>query len=69
MLTEHCGDQMLLAKVIQVKPKYHLFGHIHEGYGVLKTNDKQPYGNCTFINASCVNSAYGMQNKPIVMEI
>jgi len=26
---ECCGDKSLLNKVLQVKPKYHLFGHIH----------------------------------------
>ncbi len=66
---EHTGDKMLLSKVIQFKPKYHMFGHIHEGYGILKTDDTQPYGGCTFINASSVNAAYGMENKPLVMNI
>jgi len=29
-----CGCQALLNKVQIIKPKYHIFGHIHEGYGM-----------------------------------
>lgn len=31
---DHLGCVDLLHRVVQVKPKYHLFGHIHEGYSV-----------------------------------
>jgi len=30
---EHCGCVDLLDAVRRIKPRYHLFGHIHEGYG------------------------------------
>ena len=36
----HCGSQGLLERVIKVKPKLHVFGHIHESYGFIK----QRYG-------------------------
>lgn len=29
----HYGDSLLLEKVFQIKPRLHLFGHIHESYG------------------------------------
>ena len=29
---QHLGCVDLLHRVVQIKPKYHLFGHIHEGY-------------------------------------
>ena len=64
---EHVGDQMLLSKVIKIQPKYHIFGHIHENYGIQKNISYLK--NTTFINASSVNSAYGMQNKPMVIDI
>ncbi|MBD3191632.1 MAG: metallophosphoesterase [Candidatus Heimdallarchaeota archaeon] len=32
----HKGSRELLEKVKEVKPKYHIFGHVHEGYGVRK---------------------------------
>jgi len=56
----HEGDSGLLERLIEVKPKLHVFGHIHESYGVIK----QRYG-IKFVNASC-----GFQlNKPIVVDI
>ena len=62
--TVHCGDGMLASKVIANKPKYHVFGHIHEGYGKFKTD----YGT-KFINCSVVNASYNVVNKPIVFKI
>lgn len=57
------GDHHLLSNVNRVKPKYHIFGHIHEGYGFLKEE------NTTFINASLVNGKYKPVNKPIIFNI
>jgi len=62
--TVHCGDGMLASKVIANKPKYHIFGHIHEGYGTFKAD----YGT-KFINCSVVNEAYNIVNKPIVIDL
>ena len=61
---EHCGDGMLASKVIANKPKYHIFGHIHEGYGRFTAE----YGT-KFINCSVVNEAYNVVNKPIVIDL
>jgi Icc-related predicted phosphoesterase len=36
----HLGCVDLLHRVLQVKPKYHLFGHIHEGYSVTTSESK-----------------------------
>lgn len=60
----NCGDGMLAAKIIQKKPRYHAFGHIHEGYGIFKAD----YGT-TFINCSVVNEKYNVVNEPIVVDI
>ena len=53
-----CPD--LLKRVCEVKPKYHLYGHTHEGYGTYNKNGIQ------FINAALQNATL---NKPIVIEI
>ena len=45
-----CGSKSLLERVQILKPKYHIFGHIHESYGVQKIN------STTFINASFIKS-------------
>lgn len=58
------GCVELLSTVQQrVKPKYHIFGHIHEGYGV--TSD----GKIIFINASTCDVTYSPKNPPIVFDI
>src|SRR5579885_429050 len=42
----HVGDKNLLERVKQIKPKVHIFGHIHEGYGKVEQD------GTVFINAS-----------------
>lgn len=56
-----CVD--LLNAVRDRKPRYHAFGHIHEGYG------SNPYGETIFINASTCNGRYQPVNKPVVLEL
>lgn len=48
---EHVGCEDLLQVVQRVKPRVHLFGHIHPGRGVLNG------GPTTFINASIGNDS------------
>lgn len=50
---EHCGCSKLAEKVKEVKPKHHVFGHIHEFGG--KT--QQVWGT-TFINCAVKNRQY-----------
>ena len=57
---EHVGCKDLLDVVEEVKPKLHIFGHIHEGYG-LRSNR-----HTDFINASICDSLYQPLNRPIV---
>ena len=59
------GCVNLLETVERIAPRYHVFGHIHEGYGVT-TNNKT-----TFINASSCNRAYDKfnLNAPIVFDL
>jgi Icc-related predicted phosphoesterase len=33
---KHGGSEFLLKEVLRIKPKLHLFGHIHEGRGQYK---------------------------------
>lgn len=47
----------------RVKPKYHVFGHIHEGYGT--TTD----GTTTFINCSVCTYNYKPLNSPIIFDL
>jgi len=54
------GCKFLLEKVNQIKPKYHLFGHIHASYGEVQK------GFTKFINGSNLNSYKGLINPPII---
>jgi len=58
-----CVD--LLLAVQKRKPRYHVFGHIHEGYGI--TTD----GQTIFVNASNCNAGYDKNNlnPPIVFDL
>lgn len=60
-----CGDLMLGYRVSQVKPKLHIFGHIHEEGG--KVFDS--YIGVKYVNCSVVNRAYNLINKPVVVDI
>ncbi|HEU4472627.1 MAG TPA: metallophosphoesterase, partial [Flavisolibacter sp.] len=60
---QHVGDQDLLRKVLAFKPKVHVFGHIHESYGMVKRS------GILFINACQVNEQYQLLNKPIVFDL
>jgi predicted phosphohydrolase len=57
------GCRDLMKKVRKVKPKLHIFGHIHGGYGQIEL-----FGT-HFINASICDEAYRTTHKPIVVEI
>lgn len=48
---EHVGCQDLLQRVRLIQPRVHIFGHIHEAYGVTESD------GTTFINASFLNGA------------
>lgn len=55
---------MSLGKVLRdLKPQYHLCGHIHESYGVEKREDT------THINGALVNLDYELYNNPVEFEI
>lgn len=59
-----CGSFSLLDRVQSaIRPKLHVFGHIHEGYGTLVTDDT------LFINASLCGVDMITLNKPIVVDI
>lgn len=59
----HVGCVELLDRVLKIKPKYHIFGHIHHSYGI------KDFNGTTFVNASICNEQYRPVNKPIVIEI
>ena len=61
---KHAGCEHLLHAVMQrVRPAFHVFGHIHEGYGT-KTD-----GATTFINAASCTVRGQCTQPPIVFDV
>lgn len=60
---EHVGCKDMLKAVKRVRPRFHLFGHIHGGYGMLTR------GHTTFVNASICTEYYMPTNAPVVVEL
>lgn len=61
---DNAGCSDLLYEVSQrIKPRLHVFGHIHEGYGVY------PAGEITYVNAALCDRQYRPWQAPIVFDI
>jgi predicted phosphodiesterase len=61
--TEHVGCEELIKAVKRAKPKVHVFGHIHGGYG------RAQYQNTLFINAAICDEAYKPWREPVVIDL
>jgi Icc-related predicted phosphoesterase len=57
------GNRNLLQTILKIQPKYNLFGHIHDAYGIERDN------NTCFVNAAILNEHYEISNKPFLLEI
>jgi Icc-related predicted phosphoesterase len=60
---QHAGDKDLLRRVLEVKPKAHVCGHIHESYGTTRRH------SIRFVNACILNESNELANKPITFEV
>ncbi len=60
---QRVGCELLKIRLDDLKPKLHVFGHIHDSYGIKYTSDT------LFVNASICNEKYQPINKPIVVEV
>jgi len=60
------GCLELLKRVQETQPRVHIYGHIHAGYGITKS-DELPM--TTFVNASISTETYAPTNKPIIIDI
>jgi Icc-related predicted phosphoesterase len=60
---EHAGCELLLKRVEEVRPRLHVFGHIHGSYGQTRI------GETLFVNASLCDERYQPTNRPHVIEI
>lgn len=58
---EYVGCEELRLAIERVKPKIHVFGHIHEAYGEIQQ------GETLYLNASILNVRYQATNPPHVI--
>ena len=56
------GCEELMMRVSEIKPKIHVFGHIHEGHGYVFD------GTTHYINAANLNGRYEFRNKPLTID-
>lgn len=56
------GCELLAARIEEIKPKIHVCGHIHGGYGYKFHNGTH------FFNASILNERYEYVNKPVTFD-
>jgi len=64
----HVGCPFLAQRIKEVKPKLHVFGHIHEQYGIIRESFRvspTEVHNITYINCSVMDEQYDMINSPI----
>jgi len=62
----HVGCFELLLRLRAIRPRLHVFGHIHGGHG-LTVSDELP--STTFINAALCTEAYHPTNRPQRFEL
>lgn len=60
---ENVGCDDLIRCVEVIKPRLHVFGHIHEAYGV------ENRGRTIFANASSCDLSYNPINPPLVFDL
>lgn len=58
-----CGSYSLQRAVFEKKPRFHLFGHIHESSGI------KTIGETTYVNASVLDDRYVYIYPPKIIEI
>jgi Icc-related predicted phosphoesterase len=59
---DNLGCEVLTNRILSLKPKIHVFGHIHSGNGYYFD------GTTHFINASSLNERYEYEYKPITID-
>ena len=59
----HSGCRELFDAVIRVRPKLHVFGHVHGAHGIFGSDET------IFVNAALMSSFGGLDKDPIVLKI
>jgi Icc-related predicted phosphoesterase len=62
--SEPQGCKDLLRELERIRPKVHVFGHLHMSGGMVEKR-----GETIFVNASVLNEAYRVAHSPVVVEV
>jgi Icc-related predicted phosphoesterase len=62
----HVGCLELLDRLRAVRPRLHVFGHIHAGYGATASDELE---GTTFLNAAICTESYRPVNRPLRCEL
>lgn len=65
---ELTGCKVLLKKIENIKPRMHIFGHIHEGGSAFVEKTWEDGKKTIFVNACICNPKYLPINKPITLD-
>ena len=71
---EHVGCADLRDQMAILRPRLHVFGHIHEGYGqvvkqVWRRDDPTVSDDTIYVNAANCTVQYRVENPPIVVDL
>lgn len=58
---KHVGCEQLTLRLKEVKPSYHIFGHVHHHYGIVKMSET------VYINAALLDNLYRLINSPLII--
>ena len=70
-ILEQCGDTALYNHVLEKKPRFHMFGHIHN-FKTCRNQGTFMHEGITFINASCVEDGRfdrGLTSNGVIFEL
>ncbi|KAL3669929.1 hypothetical protein V7S43_005303 [Phytophthora oleae] len=59
----HAGSEALTEMATRIRPRFHLFGHIHEAYGAIRV------GKTVFVNAASSTLLAKPRHAPVVLDI
>ena len=59
----HSGCHELFDAVMRVRPRLHVFGHVHSAHGIFQTDQT------TFVNAALLGLDGDLENSPIVLRM
>lgn len=60
---EHVGCADMRMAADRIKPKFHVFGHVHGAYGTKQV------GDTTFINCASADERYYLKHAPMIFDI